>query len=407
MKFPVFGNSQSDYSVVRKFYSYWGAFASSKSFAWKDLYKANDLPNRQVRRIAEKENKKERDKAKKEFNELVRRLVAYVKRLDQRVLEEAIRQKEEDEERKKIEAEEKVIRTAEREKARAIAREEEFKRLDELDLTQLGIEVSEEEDDKEVNVFRCEVCSKNFRSEKQWQNHEKSKKHKMAIQKLRKEVSLSPELESQLSQQHIKNDISPKNTSEPDDNEPAEDQPEPEPEDTSADNQELEEDQPEPEPEDNSAENQGSDAEVNDNTPEEENNPSDEANTNNSEEDSKDQESEEESQEGEDDEGLNQFVKHKKKKKPQKPTQVLEDDRLDEIYQKFQQKSQTAAEPTPEPDNTIPAKQRRRRRAEKPKSNQEPQKTTIQFACGKCNKTFGTRNNLFSHLKATGHTQAK
>jgi len=36
------------------------------------MYKLSDAPNRQIRRIIEKENKKERDKGKKEFNDLVR-----------------------------------------------------------------------------------------------------------------------------------------------------------------------------------------------------------------------------------------------------------------------------------------------------------------------------------------------
>jgi len=198
---PIFGNSVSDYSIVRQFYSFWGAFVTTKSFSWKDTYKASDLPNRQIRRLAEKENKKERDKAKRQFNEVVKRLVALVKRQDPRVALKNASLLREKEEKEKKEREEKERRATEREKERALARELEKVRLEALDFEEMGVEVSEEEEKETSNDFYCAACSKVFRSEKQLHNHEKSKKHKINIQQLRKQVSLSPEIESELQQQ--------------------------------------------------------------------------------------------------------------------------------------------------------------------------------------------------------------
>ena len=53
-------------------------------YSWLDKYDARG-ENRRIGRLAEKENKKFRDAAKKERNELVRSLVKFVKKRDKRV----------------------------------------------------------------------------------------------------------------------------------------------------------------------------------------------------------------------------------------------------------------------------------------------------------------------------------
>jgi len=67
----------------------------------------------------------------------------------------------------------KKQREAERIKARALAREEELKRFKEMNLEEFGVEI-EEEPEKVIQEYHCEVCSKVFRSEKQFSNHEKN-----------------------------------------------------------------------------------------------------------------------------------------------------------------------------------------------------------------------------------------
>ncbi|KAL7989095.1 hypothetical protein Chor_008014 [Crotalus horridus] len=84
--FPSFGDSQSDYdTVVHCFYGYWQSFCTQKNFAWKEEYDTRQASNRWEKRAMEKENKKTRDKARKERNELVRELVAFVRKRDKRL----------------------------------------------------------------------------------------------------------------------------------------------------------------------------------------------------------------------------------------------------------------------------------------------------------------------------------
>jgi len=69
---PSFGTSTSTEEEVRHFYAYWTNFASHQRFAQADQYKLSEAPNRQIRRLMEKENKKLRDAKRREFTETVR-----------------------------------------------------------------------------------------------------------------------------------------------------------------------------------------------------------------------------------------------------------------------------------------------------------------------------------------------
>ena len=55
-----------------------------RSYSWLDKYDVRG-ENRRIQRLAEKENKKFRDAAKKERNELVRNLVSLIRKRDKRV----------------------------------------------------------------------------------------------------------------------------------------------------------------------------------------------------------------------------------------------------------------------------------------------------------------------------------
>lgn len=71
--------------VVHIFYGFWQSFCTRKNFAWKEEYDTRQASNRWEKRAMEKENKKTREKARKERNELVRQLVAFVRKRDRRV----------------------------------------------------------------------------------------------------------------------------------------------------------------------------------------------------------------------------------------------------------------------------------------------------------------------------------
>lgn len=71
--FPGFGNPRSGYDdYVKEFYAHWTAFRTSKTFSWVDRYRLSDAPDRRIRRAMEKENKRFRDDAIREFNDAVR-----------------------------------------------------------------------------------------------------------------------------------------------------------------------------------------------------------------------------------------------------------------------------------------------------------------------------------------------
>ncbi|MEQ2197588.1 DnaJ subfamily C member 21, partial [Xenoophorus captivus] len=70
---------------VHVFYAYWQSFCTRKNFAWKEEFDTRQASNRWEKRAMEKENKKTREKARKERNDLVRQLVAFVRKRDRRV----------------------------------------------------------------------------------------------------------------------------------------------------------------------------------------------------------------------------------------------------------------------------------------------------------------------------------
>ena len=84
--YPSFGSASDEYQThVRFFYSVWTNFVTQKSFAWKDTYRYSDAPDRRIRRLMEKENKRLREEGIREFNDAVRSLVAFVRKRDPRV----------------------------------------------------------------------------------------------------------------------------------------------------------------------------------------------------------------------------------------------------------------------------------------------------------------------------------
>jgi len=116
---PRFGDPASPWIEVSNFYKHWKNFNSLKTFAWKDEYKINEIPDRQSRRAAERINMKERSAAKKAYTQLVMELAEAIQRRDPRVA--AHKQKQEEEEKAKEEA--KALRDIEAAKRRREANE--------------------------------------------------------------------------------------------------------------------------------------------------------------------------------------------------------------------------------------------------------------------------------------------
>jgi DnaJ family protein A protein 5 len=184
VEYPPFGHKDDGYDdVVKQFYSAWSNFSTVKAFAWKDKYKLSEAPDRWYRRRMEQENKALRREGIKEFNEAVRSLVAFVRKRDPRYIpstqSEAERQKVL---RDAAAAQAARARAANLEKLNSEALPEWTKIREPEDLEE------SEEEETEQEVFECVACNKVFKSEKQWEAHEKSKKHQKAVYALQKKM---------------------------------------------------------------------------------------------------------------------------------------------------------------------------------------------------------------------------
>lgn len=187
--YPEFGLKEDEYEdIVRPFYSAWSGFSTKKSYSWKDQYRLSDAPDRRIRRLMEKENQKIRDEAIAEFNDAVRSLVAFVRKRDPRVQNN---QKSDAERQKAL-----------RESAAAQAARAKAKRQQELEKNASGgisawahSSAKDEheggfssESEVEEHEYDCIVCDKTFKSEAQFNAHEKSKKHIKLLKDLKREM---------------------------------------------------------------------------------------------------------------------------------------------------------------------------------------------------------------------------
>lgn len=216
--FPTFGDSQSDYdTVVHPFYAYWQSFCTQKNFAWKEEYDTRQASNRWEKRAMEKENKKIRDRARKEKNELVRQLVAFIRKRDKRV--QAHRKLVEEQNAEKARKAEEMRRQQKLKQAKLA---EQYKEQSWMTVADLEKELQEMEaryekefgdgsDENEVEEqepkdgpdgkdsdeaeeaelyddLYCPACDKSFKTEKAMKNHEKSKKHREMVALLKQQL---------------------------------------------------------------------------------------------------------------------------------------------------------------------------------------------------------------------------
>ncbi|XP_078286586.1 dnaJ homolog subfamily C member 21-like [Rhinoraja longicauda] len=86
LTFPTFGHAGSDYqTVVHGFYAHWQSFCTSRTLSWSERFDTRHADNRWHRRAMEKENRRARERARRQYNQLVQQLAAFVRRRDPRV----------------------------------------------------------------------------------------------------------------------------------------------------------------------------------------------------------------------------------------------------------------------------------------------------------------------------------
>lgn len=186
IKYPSFGHADDAYEdVVRPFYAAWNSFATKKSFSWEDVYRYSEAPDRRVRRMMEKENKRFRDEGIREFNDAVRSLIAFVKKRDPRFKPNT----QSEAERQKLLRDTAVAQAARSRaanQAKQVQQEPmpEWMRISEVQEP----EISDESEETAQEHFECVVCKKSFKREKQYEAHEKSRKHVRAVQHLKRQM---------------------------------------------------------------------------------------------------------------------------------------------------------------------------------------------------------------------------
>lgn len=209
LKFPRFGNSHSDYATqIRVFYNDWGSFQTVKTFNWKDEYRYSSAPDRKTRRLMEKENKKLRDFAKKEYNETIRNFVKFIRKRDPRV-KKGIEDFENNRKLKNQENLQKQIKQTNLQNKVSNIENFEVQDWQKLDLDELNdleemlkkeyalsssssdtsdSEFDDFKDQEDEDFFECVICNKFFKSEQQYNSHEQSNKHKKLVKRLKWEM---------------------------------------------------------------------------------------------------------------------------------------------------------------------------------------------------------------------------
>ncbi|OWZ26582.1 hypothetical protein C356_06913 [Cryptococcus neoformans c45] len=228
LSYPSFGDSSTAYAPppgltraqkdsqvwARDFYAVWGEFVTEKKFEWVNKWDAERGDDRMVRRAMEKENKKAREETRKEYNETIRQLVIFIQHRDPRYKAHQAKLAQERAASKSaktsgastpvgkppVDAEAAKRRHEERLRAAAQYEEQDWQKFSSRNSD--DEEAEEEEPEEELGdgtgvrlddgqggeVFECVACGKTFASEASWVNHERSKKHKQAVWRLKKEM---------------------------------------------------------------------------------------------------------------------------------------------------------------------------------------------------------------------------
>lgn len=187
--YPSFGAHNDAFeTVVRPFYAAWSGFSTQKSFAWKDAYRYSEAPDRRVRRLMEKENRRLREEGIREFNDAVRSLVAFVKKRDPRYKANA-----QNEAQRQETLRQSVAAQAAKSRAMNHAKMRQHVVPEWAQSEGHGANEDEESSESEVESFECVACYKHFKSQKQFEAHERSKKHLKAVKQLRREMLMENE----------------------------------------------------------------------------------------------------------------------------------------------------------------------------------------------------------------------
>ncbi|KAL1745730.1 hypothetical protein HDZ31DRAFT_35786 [Schizophyllum fasciatum] len=195
--YPSFGTPATPWAApkssgeqdARSFYTVWMNFVTAKDFAWAEAWNINEAPDRHIRRMMEKDNKKARDYGRREYNETIRSLAKFIRKRDPRYQAHQAAQAA----RSSAPTPKPGPSTTPARQAEPAAAyvEQEWQKAAHSD-THADLEwaFAEGEDPEE---WECVACGKSFRSEAAWDSHERSRKHMVQVERLRREMEAEDE----------------------------------------------------------------------------------------------------------------------------------------------------------------------------------------------------------------------
>ncbi|KAJ7650445.1 hypothetical protein FB45DRAFT_887971 [Roridomyces roridus] len=164
---------------ARAFYAAWMNFATAKEFAWMDQWNLAEAPDRRMRRLMEKDNKKAREDARREYNDTIRSLAKFLRKRDPRYKTHLAQTAASG-------SATPVAAPRQTAPVRAEYVEQEWQRVDAL-RTHEDLEWAAGEGE-DLEEWECVVCGKSFWSEAAWDSHERSKKHLREVERLKREM---------------------------------------------------------------------------------------------------------------------------------------------------------------------------------------------------------------------------
>ncbi|CAE6341092.1 unnamed protein product [Rhizoctonia solani] len=189
IEYPPFGDANTPWVAATKkkgdetlyasmFYRAWTSFSSAKDFSWHDEWNASEAPDRRIRRLMERDNKKARDEARKEYNETVRTLALFLRKRDPRFKAYKEEQAKATTATKTSASQGSPIAT------KFVEQEWQQSRTNADDHADLKWGLAEDGGEE----YECVACGKSFQSEAGWLSHERSKKHMKEIEKLKRQM---------------------------------------------------------------------------------------------------------------------------------------------------------------------------------------------------------------------------
>ncbi|KAG2118552.1 DnaJ-domain-containing protein [Suillus cothurnatus] len=194
IEYPSFGDASWPWSIpkstnepaARNFYNAWINFATLKDFVWMEQWNLAEAPDRRVRRLMERDNKKARDDARKDYNETIRQLATFIRKRDPRYKAHLAAQSQSNKVLSQAKAPTSGSSTPRPQPAKPYV-EQAWQRASSMDYdADADLEWAAGEGNAEE--WECVACGKTFRSEAAWDSHERSKKHMREIERLKREM---------------------------------------------------------------------------------------------------------------------------------------------------------------------------------------------------------------------------